>query len=97
MWHFKKDKQPIDNQYIKALKKERLDLDSLFTNINNRSKMSILYKELSKLWHPDLYENDPQKKELAQMLFVRVQNSKSNYNSLLQLKEEIECYLIKDI
>ena len=88
MWFFKK-KNTIQEELIKRIKEEDLDMSGLFSNINNRSKIEPLYKELCKLCHPDLYEKEPDKRELAQELFAKIQKNKNDYNALLKLKEEI--------
>jgi len=88
MWFFKK-KNTIQEELIKRIKEEDLDMSGLFSNINNRSKIEALYKELCKLCHPDLYEKEPDKRELAQELFTKIQRNKNDYNVLLKLKEEI--------
>lgn len=88
MWFFKK-KNTIQEELIKKIKKEDLDMEGLFANINNRSKIEPLYKELCKLCHPDLYEKEPDKRELAQNLFTKIQKNKNDYNALLKLKENI--------
>ena len=88
MWFFKK-KNTIQEELIKRIKEEDLDMSGLFSNINNRSKIEPLYKELCKLCHPDLYEKEPDKRELAQELFTKIQKNKNDYNSLLKLNEEI--------
>ena len=43
-------------------------MQGLFSNINKRGEVEALFKELSKLSHPDKFENDPEKKEIAQKL-----------------------------
>ena len=88
MWFFKK-KNTIQEELIKRIKEEDLDMSGLFSNINNRSKIEPLYKELCKLCHPDLYEKELDKRELAQELFTKIQKNKNDYNALLKLKEEI--------
>jgi hypothetical protein len=89
MWSFKKKKNTLQEELVKKIKEEHLDLDGLFSNINNRSRIESLYKELCKLCHPDLYEKEPDKRELAQDLFTKIQKGKNDYNALLKLKEEI--------
>ena len=89
MWFFKKKKDTLQEELINKIKEENLDMEGLFSNINNRSKIESLYKELCKLCHPDLYEKDPDKREMAQELFTKVQRSKNDYNSLIELKNEI--------
>ncbi len=89
MFFFKRKRDKSQEELIKKIKKENLDMEGLFSNINNRSKMEALYKELCKLCHPDLYEKYPEKRVLAQELFTKIQNSKNDYNSLLELKQVI--------
>lgn len=89
MWIFKKKKDTIQEELIKKNKEENLDMSGLFSNINNRSNIESLYKELCKLCHPDLYEKEPDKRELAQELFTKIQRNKNDYNALLKLKEAI--------
>lgn len=89
MWFFKKKKDTLQEELIKKIKEEDLDMSGLFSNINNRSKIEALYKELCKLCHPDLYEKEPDKRALAQDLFTKIQKNKNDYNVLLKLKETI--------
>ena len=87
MWFFKRrNKRSIQDSLIKEIKEESLDMKGLFTNINNRDKVVLLYKELCKLSHPD---NNLDKQAIAHELFAKVQRSRNDYNSLLKLKEEI--------
>ena len=86
MWFFKKKKDTQQEELIKKIKAENLDLNGLFSNINNRDKVALLYRELCLLSHPD---KNPTKYEQAQKLFNKVQECRNDYNALLQLKDEI--------
>lgn len=97
MWGlFNKKKQENEKEIlIKKIKEEKLDMGSLFSSINNRSKMDNLYKELCKLTHPDLYENDAEKQKIANEIFTQIQNSRNDYDRLVELKDIITEKLIK--
>ena len=86
MWFFNRKKDSLQEDLIKKIKEERLDMTGLFSNINNRDKIEVLYKELCKLSHPD---NNPTKIEIAQELFTKLQESRNDYNSLIELKKVI--------
>ena len=92
MWFFLKRKDVLKDNFVKEAKKEKIDMKGLFSNINNRNKVELLYKELCRLSHPD---NNPDKQELAQELFTKVQNSRNDYNAMLKLKDEITESLIQ--
>lgn len=96
MWFFKKKKEKETEQdiLVQRIKAERYDLQGLFSNINNRAEVESLYKELSKQSHPDKYENDLAKQEIAKELFAEVQNNRNNYNQLMELKKIIEVKLL---
>jgi hypothetical protein len=96
MWFFKKKKKKETEQdiLIKRIKSERLDMQDLFSNINNRSEVESLYKELCKLSHPDKFDKEPEKKEIAKELFAQIQTNRNNYNQLMELKGIIEVKLL---
>jgi len=96
MWFFKKKKKKETEQdiLIKRIKSERLDMQNLFSNINNRSEVESLYKELCKLSHPDKFDKEPEKKEIAKELFAQIQTNRNNYNQLMELKGIIEVKLL---
>ena len=94
MWFFKKKKEPEQDILIKRIKSERLDMQDLFSNINNRSEVESLYKELCKLSHPDKFDKEPKKKEIAKELFAQIQTNRNNYNQLIALKDIIEVKLL---
>ena len=95
MWFFKKKKDLDHDVFIEKMKEEQIDMQNIFSNISNRTKIEVLYKELCKLCHPDKFEKDLEKQRLAKELFDRVQGSKTDYNRLLELKEIINEQLIK--
>ena len=96
MWFFKKKKETEQDILIERIKSEQLDMKGLFSNINKRGEVEALYKELSKLSHPDKFEKDPEKKEIAQKLFTQIQNNRNNYTQLLELKANVEVKLLND-
>lgn len=95
MWFFKK-KRTEQDILIDRIKAEQLDMKGLFSNINKRGEVEALYKELSKLSHPDKFEKDPEKKEIAQKLFIQIQSNRNNYTQLLELKANVEVKLLND-
>lgn len=94
MWFFKKKKQTEQDILIERIKSEQLDMQGLFSNINKRGEIEALFKELSKLSHPDKFEKNCEKKDIAKELFAQIQNNKNNYNQLMELKREIEVKLL---
>ena len=94
MWFFKKKKQTEQDILIERIKSEQLDMQGLFSNINKRGEVEALFKELSKLSHPDKFEKDSEKKEIAKDLFAQILNNKNNFNQLMELKKEIEVKLL---
>lgn len=95
MWFFKK-KQTEQDILIERIKAEQLDMQGLFSNINKRGEVEALFKELSKLSHPDKFENNPEKKDIAQKLFIQIQNNRNNYTQLMELKTIIKVKLLND-
>ena len=96
MWFFKKKKQTGQDILIERIKAEQLDMQGLFSNINKRGEVEALFKELSKLSHPDKFEKDPERKKIAQKLFTQIQNNRNNYTQLMELKSIIEVKLLND-
>ena len=94
MWFFKKKRETEQDILVKRIKAEQLDMQGLFSNINNRAEVEALYKELCKQCHPDKFENEPKKQKIAKELFDKIQNGKNNYNSLVELKAIIEKELL---
>ena len=96
MWFFRKKKRTEQDILIDRIKAERLDMQGLFSNINKRGEVEALYKELSKLSHPDKFEKDPKKNEIAHKLFTQIQNNRNNYTQLMELKAIVEVKLLND-
>ncbi len=94
MWFFKKKKQTDQDILIERIKAEQIDLQGIFSDINKRGEVETLFKELSKLSHPDKFEKDPEKKEIAKELFAQIQNSRNNYTRLIELKQSVEDKLL---
>lgn len=94
MWFFKKKKETEQDILVKRIKTEQLDMQGLFSNINNRAEVEALYKELCKQCHPDKFEKDSERQKIAKELFDKIQNRKNNYNSLVELKAIIEKELL---
>ena len=94
MWFFKKKRETEQDILIERIKAEQLDMQDLFSNINYRSEVETLYKELCKLSHPDKFDKEPKKKEIAKELFAQIQTNRNNYNQLIALKDIIEVKLL---
>ena len=94
MWFFKKKKQTDQDILIERIKAEQIDLQGIFSDINKRGEVEALVKDLSKLSHPDKFEKDPEKKEIAKELFAQIQNSRNNYTRLIELKQSVEDKLL---
>ena len=60
--------------------------------VDGMVKAKLLYKELSKMAHPD---HNIGNEELARDLMSRIVANKHNYSELLLLKDEIEETLLK--
>ena len=96
MWFFKKKKQTEQDILIERIKAEQLDMQGLFSNINKRGEVEALFKELSKLSHPDKFEKEREKKEIDQTLFAQIQNNRNDYTQLMELKSIVEVKLLND-
>ena len=94
MWLFRKKRETEQDILIKRIKSEQLDIQDLFSNINKRAEVEVLFKELSNLSHPDKFEDNLEKKEIAKDLFAQIQNNRNNYNQLMRLKHEIDVKLL---
>ena len=94
MWFFKKKKQTDQDILIKRIKEEQIDLQGIFSDINKRGEVESLYKELCKLSHPDKFEKDPEKKEIAKEIFAQIQKNRNNYTRLKELKQSVEDKLL---
>ena len=96
MWFFKKKRETEQDILIERIKAEQLDMQDLFSNINNRSEVETLFKELCKLSHPDKFDKEPVKCERAKELFAQIQKNRNNYNQLMKLKSIVEVKLLKE-
>ncbi len=96
MWFFKKKRETEQDILIERIKAEQLDMQDLFSNINNRSEVETLFKELCKLSHPDKFDKETEKKEIAKELFAEIQKNRNNYNQLMKLKSIVEVKLLKE-
>ena len=65
---------------------EQPDFGNLFNSAFNAEP---LYKELSRICHPDRFAPDTNKMAIADELFQRVSNNRNNIKVLQELKEEI--------
>lgn len=80
------------------IKKEKPELENLFSNIGARNEADKLYHQLAVKVHPDQYEclGDEQKLKRATELFAELQKVKTDIVSLKALKSIIEtefsCY-----
>ena len=96
MWFFKKKRETEQDILIKRIKSEQIDLQGIFSDINKRGEVETLFKELSKLSHPDKYEKNPEKKEIAKDLFAQILNNRNNYTRLIELKRSVEDKLLNN-
>ena len=96
MWFFKKKRETEQDILIERIKAEQLDMQDLFSNINNRSEVETLFKELCKLSHPDKFDKEPVKCEIAKELFAQIQKNRNNYNQLMKFKSIVEVKLLKE-
>ena len=65
---------------------EQPDFGNIFNSAFNAEP---LYKELSRVCHPDRFAPDKHKMEIADELFQRVSKNRNNIKALQDLKEEI--------
>lgn len=94
MRFFKKKGKTDQDILIERIKEEQIDLQRIFSDINKRGEVETLFKELSKLSHPDKFEINPEKKEIAKELFAQIQNNRNNYTRLVELKQSVEDKLL---
>lgn len=79
-------------RFIKRFKfKKTISIDESNNVVDGMVKAKKLYKELSKIAHPDL---NPQREELAKDIMAKIVANRYNYSELLLLKEEIEKTLL---
>lgn len=69
---------------IKESQKVDIDMNNVMNSINGSRD---LYKELSKVCHPDNFINT-NKQELAEKLFKEITKNKRNFKGLVELKNE---------
>lgn len=74
---------------IKNAKEMDIDMDNLMNSINGSRD---LYKELSRLCHPDRFVNKPEQK-IAEEIFQEISRHKRNYEKLTSLKERAKSEL----
>lgn len=91
---FRKHKRTESEILTEKIKNEKLDMPNLFTNINGRGEIEMLYKELCNLTHTDRYVGDPEKYVIAGDLFRKVQANRADLNKLKELKIEIKHQLM---
>lgn len=96
MWFFKKKRETEQDILIKRIKSEQIDLQGIISDINKRGEVETLFKELSKLSHPDKFEKNPEKKEIAKDLFAQILNNRNNYTRLIELKRSVEDKLLNN-
>lgn len=83
-----KKRIPKQNSKTK-FKNESLSDDIDFANIINSSFNSIqLYNEVKVKCHPDRFTTDENKNKIAESIFQEITKNKTNYNKLIELKEE---------
>ncbi|MFP4846082.1 hypothetical protein [Winogradskyella sp. PE311] len=79
----KLDFADLTDDKFKAAKSSKIDMNSLMQSINESKD---IYKELSKLCHPDRFINSD-KHDNALAIFQEISNNKRNYKELANLKE----------
>lgn len=94
MWFFNKKKSEVQS-LIDEIKNENFDMQSLFSNISNRTNCEALYKHLAKQIHPDKFERRAEKQQKAHNLFSKLQAHRNEYSYMQKLEEEINQF-IKD-
>lgn len=72
----------LDIKNIKNSKKSNIDMDKLMKSIHNSR---TLYKELSKVCHPDRFINDS-KQKAAEEIFQEITKNERDFEKLNELK-----------
>ena len=72
------DYNGVTRDNLKKAKSVSIDMDNLMNSINNSKE---LYKELSRVCHPDRFINSD-KQELAEKIFQEVSNNKRDFKKL---------------
>jgi hypothetical protein len=73
----------ISKEKLKEAQKTNVDMENLMNSINGSKE---LYKELSRLCHPDKFVNTD-KQLIADKIFQEISKNKRNYNKLIELKQ----------
>lgn len=76
-------------QKLKRAKDKEVDMDSLMMSINSSK---TLYKEMSRVCHPDRFSDDETKK-VAEAIFQEITRHKRDYKKLKELMSEAETKL----
>ena len=79
----KLDFADVPDDKIKSVKSSKIDMDDLMKSINESKD---IYKELSKLCHPDRFINS-EKHDIALAIFQEISKNKRNYKELSILKK----------
>lgn len=74
---------------MKNAKDTNINMDNLMNSINGSRD---LYKELSRLCHPDRFVNKPEQK-IAEEIFQEISRHKRNHGKLTELKERAKTEL----
>lgn len=88
---FKKNR--ARKELIDKIKKEDLDLSSVFSAINDRTETDQLFKSLSRRCHPDGYIGYTEKVALAEEIFKQVMANSTNLEELKKLDDRIKTEL----
>lgn len=89
-WKLKiKKEETTESIELKKYKRSNLDMKDLMKDIHLSKN---LYKELSRQYHPDKFIGSPFM-ERAQEIFQAIQQNKTNYNKLTEIKESAELEL----
>lgn len=72
----------LSNDKMKIAKSTEIDMENLMNSINSSKE---LYKELSRVCHPDRYINSD-KQSIAENIFQEISKNKRNYKALQELK-----------
>lgn len=79
-------KKTIHYQLKTDALQEDIDLSNI---INSAFNAEFVYKELSRVCHPDRFAPDEAKMRVADELFQRITKNRNNIKELLNLKEEM--------
>lgn len=79
----KKNISKTESDFLYQAKNSEINMNDVILDINNSK---ILYKQLSKKCHPDLFISTPIHQEMV-ILFQKISESRRNYHELEKLKE----------